>query len=420
MSRLDLEARMTIKTLLARGTSKSDIARLLGVTEGAVRYQVARMASDAVDGRSCQAFKAEAVADAIEHWRTSRGDGAVNLAALHSWLQREHGYAGSLRSVQRFWKRSYPAPAFRARRRVETPPGAQAQVDWAHFPAVVVGGVATDLLAFHMVLSWSRRAAIVWSPAKDMLAWLDCHSASFQRLGGVPATVRIDNEKTAVSRGAGCWGTINPTYRRYAGVLRFHIDACPPRQPQAKGKVERRVRDQRCGLDPYVQPHADLGGLQAWTDERLEVLSHERRCPATGSTVADAWETERRLLTALPETLPAAFDAVATRRVGIDGLVAFEGRQYSVPFRFVGQAVEIRGCAGRVRILAEGAVIADHPRGTEARLVIDQRHYEGESTDRVTAPPPLGRLGSRLQELALAPVATRSIDLYAALAEVAR
>jgi len=40
--------------------------------------------------------------------------------------------------------------------------------------------------------------------------------------------------------------------------------------------------------------------------------------------------------------------------------------------------------------------------------------------DRVIAPPPLGRMGRRLQALAEAPVMQRSIELYAALAEVAR
>jgi hypothetical protein len=65
-------------------------------------------------------------------------------------------------------------------------------------------------------------------------------------------------------------------------------------------------------------------------------------------------------------------------------------------------------------------IIATHPRHTSARLVIDQAHYDGPSTDRVTAPPPLGRMGARIQELAFTPVAQRSIDLYAALAEVAR
>ena len=105
-------------------------------------------------------------------------EGPINLAVLHAWLVSEHGYSGSLRSIQRYWARSYPAPAVRARRRVETPPGAQAQVDWAHFPTVVVGGIARDLVALHMVLSWSRKAAIVWSETKDMLAWLGCPGRS--------------------------------------------------------------------------------------------------------------------------------------------------------------------------------------------------------------------------------------------------
>ena len=38
MARLDPEARVAIRTLVSRGTSNSVIARLLDVTEGAVRY----------------------------------------------------------------------------------------------------------------------------------------------------------------------------------------------------------------------------------------------------------------------------------------------------------------------------------------------------------------------------------------------
>ena len=68
----------------------------------------------------------------------------------------------------------------------------------------------------------------------------------------------------------------------------------------------------------------------------LEILAHERICPATGTRVAEAWAEERARLTRLPETLPEPFDLVAIRLVGIDGLVSFEGRQYSVPFRSLG------------------------------------------------------------------------------------
>ncbi|WP_262032616.1 helix-turn-helix domain-containing protein, partial [Microvirga sp. Mcv34] len=82
MSRLDQEARMTIKALASRGATNSEIARLLGVTEGAVRYQVKRFDSGQTDGRARQSFKAEAVAAVIDQWRINQGDGPINLAAL--------------------------------------------------------------------------------------------------------------------------------------------------------------------------------------------------------------------------------------------------------------------------------------------------------------------------------------------------
>lgn len=140
----------------------------------------------------------------------------------------------------------------------------------------------------------------------------------------------------------------------------------------------------------------------------------------TGTTIADAWDQERRLPTPLPAAMPEPFDVVVYRPVGIDCTVSFEGRRYSVPFRFVGQQVEVRGLAGRVQMLKDMAVIADHARGTAELLVRDEVHYEGESTDRVLAPMPLGRMGRRMQEIAASGVQHRSLDLYARLAEVAR
>ncbi|ARE41957.1 hypothetical protein RGUI_3816 [Rhodovulum sp. P5] len=53
----------------------------------------------AADGRGARSQKAAAFAEAIEHWRQSTSDAGLNLEALHSWLVRENGYDGSLRSV---------------------------------------------------------------------------------------------------------------------------------------------------------------------------------------------------------------------------------------------------------------------------------------------------------------------------------
>ena len=421
MARLSWEDRMTIKSLTGRQCSNRHIARLLGVSEGTVRYHRRRQAAGTADGRSDQQPVAARFHEAIDAYVSASGEESPsNVAALHGWLVAEHDYPAGLRSVQRYVRRAYPAPARRARRRVETPPGVQAQADWASFPGVWVGGTRRDLLAFLLTLSFSRAWALVWSERRHLLAWLSVHNAALERLGGVPATIRVDNEKTAVVAGAGAWGTVHPVYERYAQTLRFHVDACAPRSPEAKGKVERRIRDGRGGCSPYRRHWEGLEELQAHTDARRVETMRQRVCPATGTDVLSAWERERAHLGPLPEPMPEPFDIAVTRRVGADCTITFEGRTYSVPFAHVGRQVEVRGCARHVQVLAGTDIVAAHPRATAHRIVLDPGHFQGESTETVIAPAPLGRMGTRIAEIAALAPEHRPLDLYAALAEVAR
>ncbi|MDH3211144.1 MAG: IS21 family transposase [Myxococcales bacterium] len=419
--RLREEEVMTIQVLHERGCSNREIARQLGVDEKAVRYRLARWALGAADGRADKPFLAEALHEVIAHWleraATRRG---VNLQVLHEYLVAEHGYRGSAKSVQRYVRAKFPPPKVRTRRRVETPPGAQGQVDWGEFPGVVVGGERVDLHAFHLVLSHSRMEAIVWSERADQLAWLHVHNEALRRLDGVPAVLRVDNVKTAVARGAGPWGTLNESYRCYAKGVRFHIDAARPRTPQDKGKVERRIGVHKQGFDPRQRAWDDVEQLQAWTDGEVARRAERRICPITGESVQTSYEAEKPHLGRLPMRLPEPFDLVQRRRVGLDATVRFEGRTYSVPFPYAQREVEVRGCARVVQLWADGKVLCEHPRRTRGRLLIDPRHYEGPSTDRIEAPTRLGKMGRRLEEIAAMVPEQRPLDLYAALAEVAR
>jgi hypothetical protein len=76
-------------------------------------------------------------------------------------------------------------------------------------------------------------------------------------------------------------GTVNPVYRRYAQAAGFHVDACPVRHPEAKGKVESRI-----------------GHLVS------ALLSAH---PNGFASVAEAWEAERALLRPA-DALPDIFD----------------------------------------------------------------------------------------------------------------
>jgi hypothetical protein len=176
--------------------------------------------------------------------------------------------------VQRFVRARYPKPRLRVRRRVETPPGAQGQADWAEFLGIVIAGEPRDLFAFHLVLSHSRMEAIVWSERTDELAWLSVHNQALTRLGGVPAVMRVDNTKTAIARGAGPWGVVNERYATYARTHRFHVDATRPRAPEEKGKVEGSAPG-----PPFMNPEKrkrQKGGAQK------KVSSYRARVPVPG------------------------------------------------------------------------------------------------------------------------------------------
>jgi transposase len=424
------EAIVALHVLKEKGQSNRQIARTLQVSEGTIRYHLSRQGQ--TDGRHNKPCKADALADVIDHWLSVAQAAAnppdgydlgfprpANVRALHDWLRSEHNYQGSYKSVLRFVRSRYPKPRLRPFRRVETPPGAQAQVDWGEFANMDIGEGPQKLYAFLMVLSHSRKAALIWREGMDQLNWHHAHNEAFRRLGGVVAVVRIDNLKTGIVHGAGPSGEINPAYKCYANTVGFHVDACLPFCPEHKGKVENKVRFVRRRLR-LTGPFATLADLQSQTDEQLLASDAERLCPATGLTVEQSWRAEQSRLQPLPAVLPEPFDLALTRTVQRDCTVNFENHTYSVPFRLCGLAVEVRGCASVVQVWYAGRVVAEHPRHTQQRLLINAAHYDGPSDNRVIAPVPLGQMGQKLQEILEMPVEQRPLDLYAELAEVKR
>jgi hypothetical protein len=193
-----------------------------------------------------------------------------------------------------------------------------------------------------------------------------------------------------------------------------------PRCPEDKGKVENKVGNLKRRLRLAGQTFDGLAGLQQFTDAELAAWDGRRLCPVTGETVAVSFQTEQARLRALPVRLPVPFDVAVSRTVQRDCTIHFEGRVYSVPFVCCGRAVEVRGGAEVVQVLHDGQVVAEHPRHSRQRLLLDPAHYDGPGDDRVVPPVPLGKLGRRLQEIVAQPVEQRPLDLYAALAEVAR
>lgn len=426
MTVLRQEQVITMDALIQAGrVSQRTAAAQLGVTEGALRYRRRRAASGAPDRRAEQATALDgfetAMAAALEALAdTTRGDRPVSARLVYEYLVAEAGFRGSYPAVVRALRRQRGVPPVRAVRRVETPPGVQAQHDWFE-ERVWIGEELTRVYGLVGVLSHSRFTAVWVSRRMTQLAWQTGHAALFRAYGGVPAFVRVDNCKTAVARGAGPHAVLSPDFARFAQACGFTIDPCRVRTPTDKGKVERRIRwlhESAAALFRHRWPSLDA--LQVALDERIAGLQTRLRCPATGTSVATAHAAEQSALQPLPVG-GEPFDVIVARRVARDSHVAFEGRQYSVPIAWIGRDVEVIGVARDVVIRGDGAEVARHPRHTAARTVTDPTHYDGPGTATVLPPAPLGQRG-RAQVFAHralpAPQAVqRPLDAYVALVE---
>jgi transposase len=415
--KLTKEQVMVAKGMKERGTSVRQLAKQLEVTEGALRYRLKKLEEEgpeAPDGRATQATALDGYEEAVRRVQERLEDGRLTgegrpcqVRQIYDVLVRDYGYRGSYKAVVRHLNRRYGKPKMRALRRVETPPGVQAQHDWFEV-RVPIGRKRRRIQALVGTLSHSR-ARFCWvSRDQSQLAWHTGHLALFERYGGVPLWVRIDNLKTGVAWGAGPTAVLNRAYEIFGRTCGFEIDPCRPGKGSDKGKVERSVRTFRGSYGAIFRRGAgSMEELQALLDAEGEALLDRLDCPVTGTSVREAWEAERSLLQPLP-SMVEPFDVVVTRKVQRDCLISFEGRRYSVPFPWVGRRVDVWGTLNHVVIRGEGEEIARHARGTQQRLLIDPRHYEGASTDRVERPTPLGRR-ARLQMAGLSSSSRRAL-----------
>ncbi|MBD3277786.1 MAG: IS21 family transposase [Candidatus Aegiribacteria sp.] len=401
MSKLQRKDVMAASIMQEHGQSVRGIARALGVDESSLRDRLKRFREGIEDGRKRQPEACTPWHEVIMTWveeNILKRDRPYPVKALHELLVCEHGFTGTYKSVLRYVRRRTPKPKKRPCRRFESRPGTQGQVDWFHVPVWIgeLGGVVM-LYAFVMVLSFSRKWAVVWSRSQDMLSWINCHNKAFDRLGGIPVSIRIDNLKTGVASGAGPWAVINEGYKSYADQTGFIVDPARPRKGSDKGKVERRGQDVKRIPLQKGDRFSTIEELQSVTDERVSGLSGEFICPVTGLSIEESWKKEREYLLPLPLSFPEPFDVQVSRKVNRELLVSFEGRQYEVPTRYYDRMVNVRGCAGEVKIFSsDGELLRSYPRHTSCRLLLDRTIDDFEGDNRVISPTPLGKVGQSI------------------------
>lgn len=294
-------------------------------------------------------------------------------------LVTEHGVACSESTVTRL-VRARRAELGLAGVEVMVPqahePGAEAEVDFGEFSAVIAG-VLTRCQLFGMRLSASGKAVHVAYTSQSQEAFLDGHARAFAVFGGVPARVRYDNLKPAVVRILRGRDRVESerfvALRSHYGVDSFFCRAGRVGAHE-KGGIEGEIgRFRRRHLTPVPR----VGSL-AELNERIAAADAEddaRHVDGRPRCVGAEFAVERpRLLPVPGEPFDAAVLLVA--RVDSKARVTVRQARYSVPLRYVGRRLTVRLSAGTVEVLDGASVVARHERATTKftdHLVLD--HY---------------------------------------------
>jgi transposase len=350
-----------ILDLHREGMSISAIARRVGLDRKTVsRYIDRGLEPPAYGPRERRATKVKP----FERYIGERLAAFPELTATRLLREvRALGYSGGYTAVKELVRPLRPRETSGFEVRFETPPGRQAQVDFAHFRTVFDDAPGTEHVVwlFSFVLGHSRMLWGRFVLHQDLQSLLRCHAAAFTELGGVPEQILYDRMRTVFSREDPAAGHIvyNRTLMAFARHYGYLPKACQPYRAKTKGKVERPYR--------YIREDFFLGrrfrnlddlNLQfcQWLDEVANVRVHA----TTRRVVAEHFAEEQPKLQSLPA---GPFQAVLRleRRITRDGMVSVDGNLYSVPDTARRRVVEVHSMSDELRILEGGQVIAVHP-----------------------------------------------------------
>ena len=288
----------------------------------------------------------------------------------------ERGFSGGPSHFRQHIAQLRPRKLPEAFLRLNTLPGEQAQVDWGHFGHLQIGRAKRQLMAFVMVLSYSRRIFVRFFLNSRTGPFLQGHVQAFEQWQSVPRVILYDNLKSAVLARQGQAIEFNPALLELAAHYRFEPRPVAPARGNEKGRVERAIR--------YLRENFFAGRL--WRD--LEDLNEQalrwslgpamdRVCAQDSArSVREVFDQERPSLMALPEH---PFNATETLAVSVakTPFIRFDLNDYSVPPEFVRCNLTVIADERQVCIVDRGKVIAEHLRHYGKReQIIEPAHLD--------------------------------------------
>lgn len=303
----------------------------------------------------------------------------------------DRGYTGSLRTLRRFVLPNRPVAAREVYVRVETLPGEQSQIDWAHVGHIRVRGGVRPLYCFVLLLRYSRALWAELVLEQTTVSLVRSLVRASQYFGGATHQWLFDNPKSIVAAREGSAIRFQADLVELAGTLNVSLRACRIRTPTDKGGVERGIRYLKTRFFPArVIPSLEAGNASLM--HFLENIAMQRRHPVQKQrTVAEVFAEERERLLPLPR---AGIPTELVTNVPADktALVSFDTNRYSVPPEAANRILRLVANDVEVRLLDGELVVARHARSWAKNTVVeDPAHRAAIVANRPAARDGKGR-----------------------------
>ena len=353
------------------GLSLSEIARRMYIDRKTVRQ--------ALYSEVCPAPAQLAKASKLDKYKSYIGERlkvfpGINGVRLLGELRRL-GYEGGLSILKEHLGRIRPGKQ-EAFLRIETLPGEQAQVDWAHYGTIRAGGGVRKLSAFVMVMSYSRKIYVEFTVSQSLEDFLGGHVRAFRYFGGVPKKLVYDNLKSVCLARVGSDIRFNPRFLEFSGHYLFEPVLCRPARGNEKGKVESGIKYLRGSfLDGRAPENFDelRTALSGW----LEEVANQREHGTTRMQPAERFLEEAAHLRPLPAREPDVAIVRAAQATS-QALVSFDGNQYTVPHVYARKTVTVKATEAEVSIFYKVRSVTTHRRNYGRGVIIENpAHYAG-------------------------------------------
>ncbi len=342
---------MDIGLLHREGHSIKSIARMSGCSRNTVRkvvrQKIPRRASRTVRPSKLDPYK-EYVKERFESCRLS-------AVRIHGEI-RSMGYAGSIVILRRYVRSLRPAAERKKKLtvRYETPPGKQAQADWAYCGRFADAlGRMTPIYVFVMVLSFSRMLFVRFTRSMKLAELIGCHLEAFAFFGGWPEQFLYDNMKQ-VRLGPDEW---NPLFLDFVNHYGLVPKTHRIRRPRTKGKVERAVDYVK---DNFLNGRTfdGLEDLNAQGRHWLDTTANVRIHGTTGEQPVVLWQQEG--LVPIGSIVPYEIVEYVSRKADWESFVRFDRRRYSVPPAYAGKELLVGRRGEQIVVRSGDCVIAEH------------------------------------------------------------